>query len=512
MGRRNRGGGRLGALILGSVLTPLLGACEARPGLALDAALPSTAPVRNITSFDESLRCMDNLFLTEGKRDIYITTAGIPDATGLIAAGTKEMFISAVSKMSEKSSAFRFVDYDPTQLDVQLLSQLVGLTRDFVAPNYYVRGAITQLDSGVLASSQAAGLSLPYVDLGVSRDQIVSVVSVDLNVGQLLTRQILPGISANNSIAVVQSGKGADVGGLIGKAGISFSVSLDRSEGFHQAVRTLIDLSTIEVLGKLTRTPYWQCLNIGSTNPAFRSEARTWFDEMGSAERDRFARTTLLNTGYLQSADGPDADLTAALARYQAEHDLIPSGHADFDFYYSVLAGESRRRVASAAAAPTPIATTSQVATAQPAEPLRISLDTSRGEHPAYQPGEILVLQATPSRDAYIYCYYQDAGGTVARIFPNRFQPDAFVRANTPIHIPPAAGSTFSIRFDKPRAREAVACLGTNREAGLLLPAPLKAQDLAPLPVPGLDAVVAEFRAVGGTAVQEARVLIEVTQ
>jgi len=46
-------------------------------------------------------------------------------------------------------------------------------------------------------------------------------------------------MSASNSIAVVRSGKGGDVGGVIGKAGLSISVSLDRSEGFHQAVRNL---------------------------------------------------------------------------------------------------------------------------------------------------------------------------------------------------------------------------------------------------------------------------------
>ncbi len=202
------------------------------------------------------------MFLAQGKQDIYITTAGIPDATGLIATGTKEMFITAVSRMSAKSNAFRFVDYDPTQLDVQVLSELVGLHDDFVAPNYYVRGAITQLDSNVLQSSASAGVSIPGMDLAINGNQVVSVVSIDLNVGKLITRQILPGISASNSIAVVQSGKGADVGGLIGKAGLSLSVSLDKSEGFHQAVRNLIELSTIEVLGKLTRVPYWQCLSI----------------------------------------------------------------------------------------------------------------------------------------------------------------------------------------------------------------------------------------------------------
>ncbi len=115
------------------------------------------AAVRNIGNFNEALRCMDDMFLAQGKRDIYITTAGIPDATGLIFTGTKEMFISAVSRMSAKSGAFRFVDYDPTQLDVQVLSELVGLHEDFVAPNYYVRGAITQFDSSVLQSSAAAG-------------------------------------------------------------------------------------------------------------------------------------------------------------------------------------------------------------------------------------------------------------------------------------------------------------------------------------------------------------------
>ena len=252
---------------LATAVLTLLAACQTRPETAYDVANPRTAAVRNIGNFNEALRCMDDMFLAQGKQDIYITTAGIPDATGLIAAGTKEMFITAVSRMSAKSNAFRFVDYDPTQTDVQVLSELVGLHDDFVAPNYYVRGAITQLDSNVLQSSASAGVSIPGMDLAINGNQVVSVVSIDLNVGKLITRQILPGISASNSIAVVQSGKGADVGGFIGKAGLSLSVSLDKSEGFHQAVRNLIELSTIEILGKLTRVPYWQCLSIEFDQP-----------------------------------------------------------------------------------------------------------------------------------------------------------------------------------------------------------------------------------------------------
>ncbi|HEY0185312.1 MAG TPA: hypothetical protein VGC09_21130, partial [Rhodopila sp.] len=347
MSRTFRGGPRLHITVLTALLT-LLSACQTRPETAYDVAQPRTAPVRNIGNFNEALRCMDDMFLVQGKKDIYITTAGIPDATGLIAAGTKEMFITAVSRMSAKSDAFRFVDYDPTQLDVQVLSELVGLHDDFVAPNYYVRGAITQLDSNVLQSQASAGVSIPYMDLAINGNQVVSVVSLDLNVGKLVTRQILPGISASNSMAVVQSGKGADVGGLIGKAGLSLSVSLDKSEGFHQAVRNLIELSTIEVLGKLTHVPYWQCLRIDSTNPNFRAEARGWFDIMGGGERDRFVSAALVRAGYLRGGADQDAGLADAVSRYQADSGLVPNGRIDFDLYYRLLSNETRQpKVAS---------------------------------------------------------------------------------------------------------------------------------------------------------------------
>jgi hypothetical protein len=498
---------RPAAALAMAVLT-MLGACQTRPETAYDVVQPRTAVVRNIGNFDEALRCMDDMFIVQGKQDIYITTAGIPDATGLIAAGTKEMFITAVSRMSEKSNAFHFVDYDPTQTDVQILSELVGLHKEFVAPNYYVRGAITQLDSNVLQSSAGAGVSIPGLDAAINGNQVVSVVSVDMNMGKLITRQIIPGISASNSIAVVQSGKGADVGGLIGKAGLSLSVSLDKSEGFHQAVRDLIELSTIEVLGKLTRVPYWECLSIESTNPNFRTEARGWFDTMGEPERARFVNMALGRAGYLPGqSDAAGPELSDAVARYQAENDLVPNGRIDFDLYYRLLASNSRRpAVKSAAAMPLADSAAAPPATTPPG----LVVSSPRGPRPTYRIGETMMVSVQPTRDAYVYCFYQDSSGAVARIFPNRFQPDPFLRGGEQIDIPPAGQKSFAIRFDAPGGAEAVACLGADHEVGLHLPDQLKAQDLEPLPVSGLGEVAEQFRAVPGAQIADARLPVEV--
>jgi peptidoglycan hydrolase-like protein with peptidoglycan-binding domain len=493
----------------------VLAACHPNPETAHVAVEPRTAPVRTITSFNESLRCMDELFLAMGKRDVFVTSAGIPDATGMITAGTKEMLITAVAEMSAKSGAFRFVDYDPTQIDVQFLSQLVGLRPEFVAPSYYIRGAITQLDSNVLDSHAGAGVSLPSVDLAVSSDQVVSVMSVDLNIGKLVTRQIMPGMSASNSIAVVRSGHGGDVGGVIGKAGLTFSVALDRSEGFHQAARDLIELSTIEVLGKLTRVPYWQCLQIDQTNPTYRAEAREWFDAMGETERVRFVKTGLVRAAYYEGpVDGNfDPALRDATARYQAEHDLVPNGRVDFDLYYRLLAAGTRP--AEPAKAPPPARPTEPAPVAEappPPEmtPVDIVVRTDQGEHPTFRVNDLLVVEAQTNRDGFLYCYYQDADGSVARIFPNRFQPNAFVRGGTAIQIPPGPTRPFNIRFDKGRAREAVACVGAPIELGLQLPQRLKTHDLAPLPVHGLDDLIEDFRHVGGERMGVGKMFIEV--
>jgi len=508
-----------------------LAACDGTPETAHLVAQPKTAPVRTITSFDEALRCMDTLFMTQGKKDIYVTSAGIPDATGQIAAGTKEMLITAIAKMSARSGAFRFVDFDPTQIDVQMLSELVGLRPGFVAPNYYIRGAITQLDSNVLSSNASAAVSAPTLDLAISHGQIVSVMSVDLNIGQLVTRQIMPGMSASNSIAVVRTSKGGEVGGLIGKVGLSLNLQLDRSEGFHQAVRNLIELSTIESLGKLTRVPYWQCLEIDQTNPTYRTEAREWFDAMSATDRVRFARANLAHAGYLDTGTGDEIDqpLRDSIARYQSEHDLVANGRIDFDLYYRLLAeggrGKDTASVASnAAPAPAPVAAAPAAPAPPPAAPVAppaaaaresvpapsLRLSTNRGERPTYRVDDTLAVEAVTTGDAFLYCYYQDADGSVARIFPNRFQPNALVHGGTPIEIPPSAGKAFAIRFDKSHVKEAVACVASNDELGLKLPSQLKAEDLAPLPVGSLQDVVGRFHQLGGNRLTERWLSIEV--
>ncbi|MCC2662909.1 MAG: peptidoglycan-binding protein [Geminicoccaceae bacterium] len=484
----------------------LLAGC-ASPADAPVVSRPKTLPVRNFTSFSESLRCMDNLFARFGIRDYTITSAGLPDATGEISTGTKDMLISAISSMSVRSRAFRFVDFDQLQVDVNSLQNLIGFTDDFLVPNYYIRGAITQLDEGVIADSAGASIAGSAFSLGFSADQVTSVVSMDLNIGDLLTRQILPGISARNSISVTRTGRAGDAGGRINTYGLFLNIALNRAEGMHAAVRNLVELSTIEVLGKLTAVPYWRCLQIEQTNPAVEAQARQWFDAMSEREQVAFVQQALASQGLY---DAPitgvrDEATKGAVARYQADNGLIADGRINFDLYASLI-----HQDLALGRQPDPRfgQSVSEVAARVRPNPLTLTLATPNGAKPVYQVNQSLDVTAIASQDSYVYCYYQDGGGAVTRIFPNQFQPDAHVIAGRALGIPGEA--RFDIVFDRPGASEQVACLASPVEVGLRLPPQLKTPDLEPMPVRSLDEIVTAFRQLDSTSLVEARLPIRV--
>jgi curli biogenesis system outer membrane secretion channel CsgG/peptidoglycan hydrolase-like protein with peptidoglycan-binding domain len=487
-------------LLSASILA--LAACKTNPQTASIVAQPKSAAVKTVTSFTPALRCMDNLFVQYAKRDIVITSAGIPDHTGQITAGTKDMMISAISKMSIKSKAFRFVDYDPNQLDVfELQRTVIGFTESFQIPNYYIRGAITQLDAGVASDSIGGGISIPALSLGYNQDQIVSVVSMDLNMGNLVTRQIIPGVQATNSLSVTRSGKGGDADGQVGKVGFFFQMSMDRSEGTHAAVRALIELSLIETLGKFTKVPYWRCLQIESTNPLMTETAREWFDSMKPEEKVTLVQRALVGAGYLggEPTGILDDATQEAVGRYQSENRLIADGRINFGLYYSLLSqnhalppekpkDQKKLKTADGGGGISKASVRTEAAKRRPAT---LALRKPIGKR-VYRKGDFIKVDVASREGAFVYCYYQDGKGSVARVFPNRFSPDAYVAPRAKVSLPDA-NWPFKLTSEGIGV-ERISCVASRREIGIALPPWLMIGDLEPIKGRTIDSIVNEYR------------------
>jgi len=480
------------------------------------AAAPKTPAVKTITNFTQALRCMDELLYAYGKSGIAITSTGIPDETGKVKTGTKEMLITAVSKMTVKSNAFDFIDFHSGADDLGALFAAKG-DQSRVMPDYYIRGSITQMDDNSVRKNKGIGFSLPFLDLGVSKDDAYDLLSMDLSIGDAATRKIIPITSTSNTLVLMKGGVAGEGGGKIGKVGLSFNIDISRNEGVGAATRTLVELGLIETLGKFTQVPYWKCLDTDLTNPLIRDQAREWFDNANEKDRILFVQRKLAGMGRY---DGPlsgmmNVALKASISEYQAAAGLIADGSLNFELYASLLdniqnqiaalptaGGPKSNYVPGVSPAGRPPAALQVVATPAvgpvnaPNPVFRMKLDTDRGTKPAYRVGDFLNLTLSMNTQGTAYCYYQDVGNTTARIFPNQFRSDSSVPAGAGVRIPSGG---FRIRFDRP-GPERVACIGSDRE--LVIPSALRgARDLSPLPVRSVDDVVGQYRQNNPTAV-----------
>jgi peptidoglycan hydrolase-like protein with peptidoglycan-binding domain len=307
-------------------------------------------------------------------------------------------------------------------------------------------------------------------------------------------------------VAVARRGQGADASATLGEVGLAFNISLNQSEGRHQATRTLIEMSAIQIVGKLTRVPYWRCLQIEQTNPQMVAQARDWFSAMSQTEQVAFVQRALAGEGYYNgAANGQlDASTKGAVSRYQAENGLLADGRIDFDLYQKLIGQDL-------ALGTRPATVAASVTTPEQPAPAPLSLRLASANGTSYRVADSLELTLETTQDSYVYCFYRDARGAVSRIFPNQFRPDPYVIGGQAVQVP-SESSPFSIVFDQAGAQEEVACIASYKELGMNLPTRLKVADLTPMPVQSIDDVVGEFKRLDQTNLAEARLRINVAQ
>jgi curli biogenesis system outer membrane secretion channel CsgG len=485
---------------------------------------PEDRPQRSITGFSHALRCMDTLMLDYGVRDITVLTEEITDETKKLNAGTRDMLISAVSDMSRRSRAVRLVAFgrDTPHL-VGFLTSAQSAAAFQAIPLYDIKGSITQLDENLIRNQKDVGFGIlsPLVNLGVARDAASSMLALDLSVLTTSDMAVLPGVTSRNSVIILKQGTGVDGDAAYSKFGVRYSMSLARTEGQAQALRGLVELAAVELVGKLTKTPYWSCLDVA--NPAANEETRLemfdWYHSMAATGTELmtwFQKQLRHRRFYDGPIDGrPNPAIDQAIASYRGALGLSREPLLSEDFFYAFLAADhgriqrpeqAARHVAPPAVAAAPAATPRSAGSPAPASapaamPLRLSLTHPR-QQTRFERGESYSLALTPSRDAHVYCYLQDEDAQVIRFFPNRFSRDSLVAAARPLTLPGA--QRFQLTMNQKGVTETVSCFATPEDVAASLPPALVGTDFEPLPGATLELLRAAFeKASGGKVAQE---------
>jgi len=456
---------------------------------------PIAEPVRAITGFSDGLACMDSMLRAERVPTTLITSKQIPDPSSKASVAAKDMIFTALSEMSRTSNAFRIVDFeiDPLKQDtVQTLTSLMLPAGQLAIPKpaVYVSGAISYVDQNVLIRNGGIGASAKNWEIGYSNDVITTAVGLELHLGDFTTRTLFPGLDSANEIAAGNKGEGIDLGGRIKNAGTQLTIGGTISQGVGPAVRTLVELGMIEVIGKWARVPYWDCLALDQSHPEFQRQLREWYGDMSDEQRVRLFATALHALGYYDgSGDGrADSALRGALARYQADHQATVSGNFNFESYERLMTNYvatdgsdhfTRIGWGEGARAGTPRGGQDAL-DAEAARPIAVDITLDRKD-PHFALGESLLLNVSVDHTAHLYCFYEDAKGTLTQVYPSTFQPAPLLQARRSLLIPDIANPrSYTLEMTQ-AGHEAATCLATADDRSTELQGVLGAAALEPI-------------------------------
>ncbi len=472
---------------------------------------PTVRPVRSISSFSESLACMDRLFRVAEVPTTLITSKQIPDASNKVAVATKEMIITALSQMSRLSNAFRYVDYE---VDISRQDTVQNLTTILLnnnqiqlqRPALYVSGAIAFVDQNVISNQMDLGTSANRLDTGFSQNRNATVIGLDLHLGDFRTRTLIPGLDSANEIIIGTGSQGLDAAARIGKYGVTFNMGRDYTQGSGTAVRSLAELAMIELVGKWARVPYWQCLTLEQNHPSFQRVLRDWFDDAGLDTARTMVRSSLTAQGYLppNPNGNPVAtrDFKLAITKFQADQGMVVTGVLDFTTFESALRGfvavdsaGALQRVgwtvnasvpATGAASNTTNSGTSPSDT--PTEPpapllaLDMQIENLGADKSSFESGQQIFASAVLNRAAYLQCYLIEAQGNIVRVLPNATNSNALMSAHQAIRIPDwmAPNPGFVMDAGNP-GTESLLCIASEQDPSGKLPQALQGPSFIPI-------------------------------
>ena len=489
---------------------------------------PAMRPVRSMSNFSESLMCMDRMFREAQLPTTLITSKQIPDFSTRVAVATKDMIITALSQMSRLSNAFRYVDYE---VDIARQDTVQNLTTILLnnnqiqlqRPALYFSGAIAFVDQNVLNNRTDVGTSGTRLDVGLSQNRNATIVALELHLGDFRSRTLIPGLDSANEVVIGNGGQGLDLAGRIGRYGVQFNVGRDYTQGTGAAVRTLVELATIELVGKWARVPYWQCLTLEQTNPNFQRQMRDWFDEGSPLVYNNLVQRSLVSQGYLVnragSLDANSSELIAALGKFQADSGMVVSGVVNFETYERALrnfvtldkegqmvqVGWSSTNASPLTASTGAVSKARNIAAGnQPsaalgeaplARTINMQVENVLTGRTAFEVGEQIFVSATLSRSSHMYCFLNEAGGTVMRLLPNASNPNSLMTANQAVRIPDWMSPMPGFIMDPTSAgTERIGCFATDEDVTAKLPSVLSAAPLAALSgIGSLDAVTDIF-------------------
>lgn len=257
----------------------ILASCAGGGPAKVDVQLPDSKPEEKVTSFTKALRDLGLMTEIYDTGLLKVQSNPIGDNTGTSGATGGEIprDITEMIKSSLNSVGgnVMFIPYDPAYIQNQMVTGYSNFD-DKQIPDVVISGGITEFDRGLETHGSGTDFSADANYAGSLPSEIASKslgieysdgsktglarITLDFNMLDFKTLAGIPRMNTVNTMEVNKALSEKELG--ITLLGVNFGSkgSVKKVQGRHNAVRLLVELSMVQMIGKHLILPYWNLL------------------------------------------------------------------------------------------------------------------------------------------------------------------------------------------------------------------------------------------------------------
>ncbi|MFW5500174.1 MULTISPECIES: peptidoglycan-binding domain-containing protein [unclassified Maridesulfovibrio] len=308
-------------------------------GKEVDEATGKETPYKNVTQYSDALGNMKDLLSLYNKKKIYIAVEPIENQTaaaGKIPSVITMMVESSINRMS--GDKIVMIPYSDQALNRYANQNL-----------FILHGAITEFDAGNVSASRGGDVSgygefgSVDADAGANRgsDYERSSISVDFTMLDVRKNLYVTGLQVSNKMQIQKVTKDEGFGFTVFGSGMNITASASRKQGVHSALRLLVELCMVELVGAYYDLPYW--VAVYDSDDLSGPMAQKMIHDFNNETKRGKAKEVQRLLGYIYdkplTIDGIIGKRTKAIIRkFKQENNIQPANaKLNADFYIELV-------------------------------------------------------------------------------------------------------------------------------------------------------------------------------
>ncbi|MDM8556578.1 hypothetical protein QUF75_17775 [Desulfococcaceae bacterium HSG7] len=312
----------------------------------VDVQIPSHLPVPKTTSFDKALSDLGQMTLIYGSDLLKIMASGGLDHTGTSQATggeiPRDIMPMVISALNSIGGNVYYVPFDPNRLDTLVNLGWTTYNGKHV-PHVILSGGITQFDRALNTRGKNSNFGVetkPFtnapkwtpgdvveVEYGIAEKKSLAEITLDFNLEELQQNIGIQGMQTVNNILVSKGVAEEELAFTLFGPTFGFKGTIKKVEGRHGAVRLLVQLSMMQIVGKYFDLPYWNLLEDSQPDPFVLKTVTKDFLNLNPLQKTLKTQEWLFIKGYDIDITGQFDDKTlVALQHFDNTYKPVESG------------------------------------------------------------------------------------------------------------------------------------------------------------------------------------------